>query len=167
MNMLEDQMMIGLNESFKDLDAKVLENTITWAIERQEKLQEFLDSDQYKNSGRGYRQSFECYDEMFRICTGKGWYQKMRGSGKENLANHCKEYCERTILNRNAAIMKKLTKANITEVVSSKFSYSNDGFNGVFSVETNTGAKTITINTVYAGGYNVQCLHLRILVKIR
>jgi hypothetical protein len=55
----------------------------------------------------------------------------------------------------------------VVEVISEEFYRTADGFNGEFVVDTNAGRKTVTVNTVYAGGYNIQCLHLRVLVKVR
>lgn len=55
----------------------------------------------------------------------------------------------------------------MTEVVSKEFDMTTDGFNGVFVINTNNGVKRVFIETVYAGGYNIQCLHLRVLVKVK
>ena len=68
--------------------------------------------------------------------------------------------CKATANKRNASIAKKLEKA---EVTGSAVVRTEDGFNGVFNINT----KKVTIETVYAGGYNIQCLHLRVLVKIK
>ncbi len=64
--------------------------------------------------------------------------------------------CKATANKRNASIAKKLDKA---EVTGSAIVRTEDGFNGVFNINT----KKVTIET----GYNIQCLHLRVLVKIK
>lgn len=72
-----------------------------------------------------------------------------------------------TIKARNANIANKLIKAEITQVLSSVFTRTSDGFNGIFKVETNKGPKVVTVDTIYAGGYNIQCFHIRVLVKVK
>ena len=68
---------------------------------------------------------------------------------------------------RNAKIAKKIEESGATSVTSGEIVYSNDGFDGVFVLETDKGTKKLTINTILSGGYNIQCLHYRTLVKIK
>lgn len=75
--------------------------------------------------------------------------------------------CAATVAKRNATIAAKLEKAGVTEVVSEQFTYTKDGFDGVFVVNTDAGMKRVKINTIRAGGYNIQCLHLRVLVSVK
>ena len=67
----------------------------------------------------------------------------------------------------NATIAAKLAKAGVDEVEGAEFTRTNDGFNGLFVVNTPTGPKSVHIETITAGGYNIQCLHLRVLVTVR
>lgn len=75
--------------------------------------------------------------------------------------------CEATAKKRNASIARKLEKAGVTEVINEDYTYTKDGFNGCFVVETDKGRKVATVDTIYAGGYNIQCLHLRVLVRVK
>lgn len=74
---------------------------------------------------------------------------------------------ETKIAKRNTKIANKLKKAKITKVGASEIKRTNDGFEGYYKVDTETGTKDIVIRTIIAGGYNIQCLHLRVLVNIK
>ena len=71
------------------------------------------------------------------------------------------------VARRNIKIADKLNKAGVNEMVSATIERSADGFNGLFTVNTNSGTKTVTVNTIFAGGYNIQCAHFRVLVKVK
>jgi hypothetical protein len=64
---------------------------------------------------------------------------------------------------RNAQIMNALGKKGVTEIPEFELVEYSDGLEGYFDV---AGHK-VHIRTILAGGYNIQCLHARTLVKIK
>ena len=67
------------------------------------------------------------------------------------------------IANRNDRIVKALNKNGVTEIPEFNLLHGSNGFEGAFKV----AGYWVTINTILAGGYNIQCLHQRTLVKVK
>lgn len=153
-----------LNEVFADMDAKVLESSQEWAKGRVAAIKEFKESDEYQSLRKN---AWRLYDRLHAIAGGKTWYGVFNNNTPERIAEFIEKNCQATVSKRNATIAKKLEKAGVSEVISEEFIYTKDGFDGTFKVNTDVGTKTVHINTIYAGGYNVQCLHLRVLTKIK
>lgn len=151
-----------LNEVFKDMDQRVLEESKKWALERRDAMYDFLKSDEAKAMS-----SNEKYLKAFEVAGGKTWYNKFYGNDDATILAFIEKNCKAIAEKRNHSISKKLEKAGVTEVVSKELDMTTDGFNGVFVINTNNGVKRVFIETVYAGGYNIQCLHLRVLVKVK
>lgn len=161
MNVIND-IMNKLNDVFKEVDEKVLNYNKSWAITRQESMYEFMNSEEAK--GMKY---IDKYYKAVEIASGKTWYTIFYGNSKEYVLKFVEKNCKAIVDRRNNSITKKLIKANVSKVISSNFVKTSDGFNGVFEVETDKGNKKVIIETIYAGGYNIQCLHSRVLVKIK
>jgi len=153
-----------LNEVFAPMDAKVLEQSKEWAKGRAQAIRDFKASDEYQAIRRD---AFALYAKLYAIAGGKTWYNVFNGNSAAIIEEFVTKNCAAIAAKRNANIANKLEKAGVTEVVSEEFHHTNDGFNGVFVVNTNAGRKSVRIETIYAGGYNVQCLHLRVLVKVK
>ena len=155
-------IMNQLNEVFVEMDQRVLEESKKWALERCEAMYNFLDSAEAKAMS-----SSEKYLKAFEVAGGKTWYNKFYGNDESTILAFIEKNCKAIANKRNNSIAKKLEKAEVTEVIESQIVHTNDGFNGFFMINTNKGSKKVTIETVYAGGYNIQCLHLRVLVKVK
>lgn len=158
------KILTSLEEVFAPMDAEVLASSQAWAKGRAEALKEFKASEEYQ-ALRG--NTWALYGKLHAIAGGKTWYAVFTGNSTAGIEEFMAKNCAMTVASRNARIAKQLEKAGVTEVASTTYTQTRDGFDGVFVVNTNSGSKTVTVNTIRAGGYNIQCLHLRVLVKVK
>lgn len=165
----------SLNEILAPMDAKVLEASIIWGEERRIALKKLHDeiSPAHRDAirrirgSRGPEGADEYYARLNACAGGEAWCRVFQGSSAQDVEIAMTEHCAKTALKRNDSIVKKLQKAGVVQVIENTFAETPDGFNGTFVVMTDQGQKTVTIKTVYSGGYNIQCLHLRVLVKVK
>tara|TARA_R110000796_G_C14552092_1_gene433965 strand:- start:1414 stop:1902 length:489 start_codon:yes stop_codon:yes gene_type:complete len=87
--------------------------------------------------------------------------------GLDDVFEQGTKQAQRVINTRNKSLAAKLEKIGITKVVDSKVGFCTDGFHGSFKVETDKGTKNIEIDTIIAGGHNIQCIHNRTLFKVK
>jgi hypothetical protein len=140
-------------------DAKWKEGQIVWFKERQKALRDYQESEEGKAEHKENLWAY--YRKMWSIVGGKTYFKMY--------ADEFVKHCDQTIKARNQRIANKIIKSgdDNTSVDSGNIVYSNDGFHGLFTLNTSTGNKSINIKTIMAGGYNIQCFHLRTLIKVK
>ena len=156
-------IMNKLEVIFAEMDKRILEESKKWALERSKAVSEFYSSDEYKSMPRGEGRILKAMS----IAGGKSWYKVVYGNSEDYILNFVEKNCEAVVKKRNANIAKKLEKAGVVEVLSEEFSRCDDGFNGFFMINCDNGLKKVSIESIYAGGYNIQCLHQRVLCKVK
>ena len=154
------QIAKALENFFAEQDALTLESQITWAMKQATALRAFKASAKYQELRK--KGAWGLYERLHAIAGGKTWYQVLT-QGDEDIAAFCAKAAKNTAQKRNARIAAKLDAAGVTEVTSAQVEYCPDGFNGVFQIN---GDRTVTVQSILAGGHNIQCLHQRVLVKV-
>lgn len=108
------------------------------------------------------------YAGLFEAVGGKGWYELLNGNSRSMIIEKLTKKHNATVAARNAKIAKKFDSLEISEVTPSESTYSDGGsFFGTWVLNTNKGKKVIEIEVIVAGGYNIQCMHNRVLCKVK
>lgn len=159
-------IMTELSAKFADMDAKIEEDSVRWGLERKQAVRDYMHKEEF-NKIKTEQGTQAAYAMGFAIAGGKTWYNVFYGRNDEMVAEFMRKNAKATATKRNASIAKKLEKAGVTELLETTYTDTKDGFNGVYVVNTDAGKKVVTIQSIYAGGYNIQCLHQRVLVKVK
>lgn len=163
MSIATKKLINDLQHTLSVFDSKYIESQRVWAAERTIAMFEFKRSDEYKS----IKNTSERYGRLFDLCGGKTWYNVFYGNSTDAIDAFVIKNCNAIIAKRNAKIAKKLDDAGIVSVGGSDLVLADGGFEGYYEIATDKGNKRVTISIIFAGGYNIQCAHLRVLVKIK
>lgn len=151
-----------LNPIFAELDAQLLEKSIESALNRKRALAEFKASDEVRG-----KSVWSWFNKASDIAGGKTWYNLFTGHGDNGVIEFVTKNCAAKAGKRNAKIAVALEKAGVTDVTGEAVAMTHDGFDGIFEVVTDKGAKRVIIESSWVAGYNIVCHHLRVNVKVK
>ena len=161
-----DQMTAALAAEFAVIDTAFVADSQAWAKARVAAVAAYDKSEEAAALRRARRWN-EVQIKKFDLAGGKTWFNLLIGRSVADVEAIVAKNCEGVIASRNARIAAKLQAVGAVEVTGSTFAHSTDGFDGTFVVLTDAGKKAVTIQTIVAGGYNIQCRHQRTLIKVR
>jgi hypothetical protein len=153
-------MQEQLNLAFADLNKIMLERQLAWVENRRNALKTTIAE---LSPNRRQLGESAYYDQVFEAAGGKTWFNMMWGRNIEQIQELVQKNVEKLISSRDAKIIAALTKKGITEIPDFELTHISDGYEGIFYI----GETRVEIRTILAGGYNIQCLHQRTLVKVK
>lgn len=146
----------ALTYSFANLNADMLARQLEWAYKRHAAVKAVIEELSPKRRKIG---EWAYYDAVFAAAGGKTWYNLLTSGG---ILKNVTKNVDAIIKNRDAKIIAALKKVGVTEIAPFDLVHTSDGCEGTFDID----GHRVTIKTILAGGYNIQCLHQRTTVKV-
>jgi hypothetical protein len=162
----ERMMKEKLAAAFATVNARLHAADQEWAAHKLDTLKAFVEAAraEHKAGGR-FDSGFGRFDSGMAAIAhfgSKAMWNLLVGHGREGALANMAKNTNALIAKRDATIIAALNKKGITEIPDFELVECSDGIEGAFNV----AGHVVTISTILAGGYNIQRLHNRTLVKV-
>lgn len=165
-------MQAQIDNAFSALNARVIASDQEFAAAKVDGYRAAMDKfeEEFKNGSKRFVTTWRSGKETFDFGTAQIAYygsaammNLLHDRGMKGALEAMKKNSLALIARRDAQIIKALNKVGITEIPEFELQETSDGIEGSFTV---AGHK-VTIRTILAGGYNIQRLHMRTLVRVK
>jgi len=139
-------MQEQLNKAFAELNQKMLERQLQWAMTRREAVKELIEELKPLRRKMG---EWEYYGKVFSAAGGKTWFNMIEGRNADQIRELIEKNVNGLIAKRDAKIINGLAKKGITEIPDFELVEFSDGYEGIFYIGETRSLLVVTIFNVY------------------